>query len=533
MKNTLQCNDGLLYPSFSVIQMQTFCSENLIVKPDSDLVVCVNTPGVDEDGLDQIDCQIFTRPPQFYSRYSLKGFKIRLELNNKKGSVLKGYVKVRAIRFFNNCMQLSYRIMVPDPENLIEGFCETNTTFGTNELISVASLAQKAEYWDVDEKTGRQILNGNIFKDIQITEFPLDASSQFSGKGESLVRSEGVSDPWEEAMRRYRCYFDMDCQKEPESLHTFIDVDHTISHKKGKYFSLMQEAEVIEHIETAHSPELIGLMTLYPYEWPYRMESSLGDVCGKNIAIDTDDLVLTNHNVSLVIGTYGSRDGEAEPAEGDDQDDDDPSVNWQKHLARRNLYHICWPEYYTLVEMIQAKKHIINYAISKYIKTASTIADHHRYLIEQNAKMTINLSHMIMQLDAMRYLRYQSHKHMYKLAEQNMGVPQDEEYLDAIISKVDNSLDVLNDNVDHHQSRKINRTLMLISVASLFGVLMNEAEIPFIKHLNLSGWSVILGSGLVMVTFVLIVGMIVTMIRYAVAAKQDINYEPEKIRRKR
>ncbi len=41
------------------------------------------------------------------------------------------------------------------------------------------------------------------------------------------------------------------------------------------------------------------------------MDSSFEDICGKNIAIDTDDLVLANENMSLVIGTYGNRGKEA------------------------------------------------------------------------------------------------------------------------------------------------------------------------------------------------------------------------------
>ena len=60
--------------------------------------------------------------------------------------------------------------------------------------------------------------------------------------------------------------------------------------------------------------------SLYPEEWPYRMDSSFEDICGKNIAIDTDDLVLANENMSLVIGTYGNRGKEA-------------PTDWKKHFA--------------------------------------------------------------------------------------------------------------------------------------------------------------------------------------------------------
>lgn len=89
-------------------------------------------------------------------------------------------------------------------------------------------------------------------------------------------------------------------------------------------FDRMKEDDIIQHIEKFHRSELVGLMTLYPEEWPYRMEKSFGDICGKNIAIDTDDLVLVNENVCVVIGTYGKRGNCA-------------ATNWKEHLGRRSV----------------------------------------------------------------------------------------------------------------------------------------------------------------------------------------------------
>lgn len=72
-------------------------------------------------------------------------------------------------------------------------------------------------------------------------------------------------------------------------------------------------------------------------------DSSFEDICGKNIAIDTDDLVLANENMSLVIGTYGNRGKEAPPT-------------GKNTGPSRDRYHDSWPEYLVLVEILLAKK---------------------------------------------------------------------------------------------------------------------------------------------------------------------------------
>ena len=68
-------------------------------------------------------------------------------------------------------------------------------------------------------------------------------------------------------------------------------------------------------------------MPFYPEKWPYRMDSSFSEICGKNIAIDTDDLVLTNENMSIVFGTYGKRGNES-------------PTDWQEQLGKGGLYHV-------------------------------------------------------------------------------------------------------------------------------------------------------------------------------------------------
>ena len=85
-------------------------------------------------------------------------------------------------------------------------------------------------------------------------------------------------------------------------------------------------------------------MTLYPQERPYRTEESYNDVCGSNIAIDTDDLIILNSVMCMVFGTYGRR------AAGSPTD-------WGDHLEIRKSHFVSWPEYMLILEMILAKKY--------------------------------------------------------------------------------------------------------------------------------------------------------------------------------
>ncbi|HJF71522.1 MAG TPA: hypothetical protein K8V05_12280, partial [Butyricimonas virosa] len=240
-----------------------------------------------------------------------------------------------------------------------------------------------------------------------------------------------------------------------------------------------------------HKAELVGLMSLYPEEWPYRMDSSFEDICGKNIAIDTDDLVLANENMSLVIGTYGNRGKEA-------------PTDWKKHLARRDRYHVSWPEYLVLVEILLAKKHTINYVLNKYIFNSrqaikdnshpeskdgqqgfTIINDKILDMIEQNARLSISLSDIILQLDSVRYLRYMSHKHMYHETSRRLRIDADEQQLKDITERVDKSLTNANNIADLKEANSTKNILLFISIASLFGVLLEgNGEAPVFSMIS-------------------------------------------------
>jgi Holliday junction resolvase RusA-like endonuclease len=104
-------------------------------------------------------------------------------------------------------------------------------------------------------------------------------------------------------------------------------------------------------------------MTMYPAEWPYRAAEAYDHVCGGNIAIDTDDLVLAGSHMVVVIGTYGRR--------GDGVD----GVNWEKVMRERRFYHVSWEEYLLIVQFVLAKKFSFNNAIDTLLKLTDDMTE--------------------------------------------------------------------------------------------------------------------------------------------------------------
>ncbi len=506
MKNVAQCTNGLEYNSFSIVHVQTRCSDD--IKSAAELEQA-GGPVARFD--DPVASEIFTYGQQnMLHRYHLPGFHIRIELSDsdkKPMGVLKGQVHVRAVIFNDACLQLSYRLMVVPGGKLGQGeFCDIDAPFDTDRLIVAAATAQGAEHWDMNLETGRQTIDGALGR-VVITGFPLDETSGFDLKAASQPKT------MQEAMARYAAWFEREPHDEnaSESIHTFIDVSDNVGHLGENIFETMDEEAIIEHIETCHRAELVGLMSLYPFEWPYRMEHSYLDVCGRNIAIDTDDLVLANQNLTLVMGTYGKRGEEA-------------STDWKKHLAIRETYHVCWPEYLTIVKIILAKKQIINYAIGKYVNVDLSQIDDKRLswrqraqrmldLIRQNAVLSSDTTSLLRRLDPMRHLRFAAHRHMFALTEQRLGVVEDERYLREVSERIDHSLSNANDSLERYQSQRSNRILMVISLATLFGVLLQNKEVPLFTQFFSEQTGLLSGAFFVLVTLAIIGVVTVELVR--------------------
>ncbi|MBO6095893.1 MAG: hypothetical protein J6P56_01085, partial [Bacteroidales bacterium] len=215
----------------------------------------------------------------------------------------------------------------------------------------------------------------------------------------------------------------------------------------------------------------IGLLSLYPEEWPYRDPEAYDEVCGQNIAIDTDDLVLAGSSLCVVIGTYGRRGAGEE------------GVNWVEHLKERAHYHVSWPEYLLILQMILAKKYVIGLATDQVILSTTDVEKQSsEELIGKNAALSIRLTRMVTQLDVVKYSKYPSHKVMFDRTTERLGLEEDYERLSALMESVDNSLHNMSDYKSMRSEFLLNIILAIISVASTFELFFQEDEMPFLTY---------------------------------------------------
>ncbi|MFI3266344.1 MAG: hypothetical protein R3Y15_04245 [Rikenellaceae bacterium] len=490
MINTDQCNEGLIYNSFSIILFQTFTTNhprNLEINENKGFVVPLNTKASSENQsdttVDNIDNEIFTHKATIVKRYGLPSFDVDIIIDERKKdktkpanfipATLKGKVIVKAAVFFDNTVQLTYRIVVDLKQEYTPSPCLTNRPIDTNEMIALASIVQQSEHWSLNKKDNVQAICETL-ESVKISGVKLSENSKYSNN----LEEEGLE--IEEVMRRHHNLFEANkikLEQMRDQQYTLVDVWENFGHQPCPTvdFDKMSEDLIIEHIEKYHKNELIGLMSFYPKEWPYRMAASYDDICGRNIAIDTDDLVLANQNMCLIFGTYGKRGEESE-------------TDWKEHLAVRNIYNNSWPEYVAILEFLLVKKQTINYALGQYIASSDKIDSENTELlinkIDENAQLCIDISNRLLKLNVIHYLRFAAHKHMYRLTSESLRIVDDKERLDSAMTNIDNALINANNVLEARQSERSKNILYFISIASLFGILLESDQIPMITRLT-------------------------------------------------
>lgn len=535
---------GLSYPGFSVVFIQTFSihhhlqlrvDERYVSNPDNRRASEVNMPMLLRD--QSIERQIFvprTRgkkirysssaagrmamlPDDDVFRFTMRGFDFALEVPSDDDSVqsvlLSGHVSVEMSLFYGHTVSMTYRFFF-DGESAKVTDLETGAPADavTDHIIALLSTYQGAEFWSKDKEEGSDgHTDINLETEMMISNFwfsedgaPLkDAprSMKISGKGRTFDAICSIykrfiyghcTDFSDDATRkerqqyvRYRKGRPIDAQN--DSHYSMVDIWENLKHVDSDGNDLFQqkedglsEAELVNHIRMYHKPELIGLMTLYPGEWPYRDAAAYDEVCGCDIAIDTDDLVLAGSNLSVVIGTYGRR-GSAEAAE-----NQGAGVDWTEHLKERAKYHVSWPEYLMILQIVLAKKYRIGLAKDQMVEVTMDAFDRSsEELIEMNSKLSMRLSRMIVQLDVIKYSKFASHMIMFERTAKRLGLEKDMEELREIISMVDNSLRNLSDYKEMKSDMFLNLVLAIISIASTFELLFQDSKMPFLEYFNI------------------------------------------------
>ena len=254
-----------------------------------------------------------------------------------------------------------------------------------------------------------------------------------------------------------------------DSTYAYVDIWESLLYN-GKTINKGEEETTISNIVNKHKRELVGLMSLYPTEWLYRTNDSYDDVCGRNIAIDTDDLVLANQKVCVVIGTYGIRG-------------DGAATNWVAHLSKiRKVFHVSWPEYLLILEMSLIKKHIVKYADSILMDSSLSkkAFQNTTKSIGENAKLHLDIMKLLSHLDAVKYLRYVSHKIMFDKTQERLKIEEERGKLAKSMKRIDDALKNIGDLKSLTQGKLLNTIMIVISFSSLFQLLFLDVSIPFL-----------------------------------------------------
>lgn len=430
---------------------------------------------------------------------------------------LKGRAFVEMSLFFGHTVSMTYRFLFNN-EKEFASILDADGNFTeaeTNHLIGFLSTFLGAEYWSglaPDDYTDKNGTNINFVVDLEVSDLHLDEDGNYVDAAQNLIMHH-ENKAFDKIALRYKKFILRKCAPfmssvpvskrakyfergmladvHSDSHYAMVDIWENVRHVDTRNgFDLfgsdevdverdgivakekkhrLTEAETINHIRDYHKPELIGLMTMYPGEWPYRDASAYPDVCGVDIAIDTDDLVLAGTNMALVIGTYGRR-GSSESTDGVVDE-----VNWMKHLEDRRKYHVSWPEYLMIVQMILAKKYRLCLAKEQLIEMSlNTAKVSPSVLIGDNARLGIRLSRMILQLDVIKYSKFASHIHMFNQTAARLELDETVKDLKDLMEIVDSSLHNLSDYSALKSDFMLNLLLGIISVVSSLSILYEE-----------------------------------------------------------
>ncbi len=538
--------DGLRYKSFSIVYMHTFGIENCDVEKFDEEFISIDNNAIDDQIFSVEEGE--NKPVQ---RFKLPSFNVdittELKIDGNDESYdeyrsvnFQGKVAVELSLFFNKTAVLTFRLMVVDEQNkdyeelYSDGnFISKNQEYiTTDHMISLASLIMGAEHWNVRKKEEKTPSNINLKPPkVNITDIPIDDNLEWkkkSSKDENVVdvkkrkkagkcinckkclrlkkfrecvplkekckkrwekiRSDEKQEKDKEA-NTYLTQFDIACQKYEQMIlkcqtpirqkplnYVYIDVWEDIENSKKTLQAHDDEGHMIDDIRSNCKAELVGLMSMYPQEWPYRETKAFNDVCGDSVAIDVDDFVLVNTAMCVCFGTYGRR-GKGS------------STDWTEILKQRKIYHVSWAEYMLILEMVLAKKYTISVAKSLLLKSLgerfSTNAT--RRTIERNADLELDVTELLLALDAVNYSKFISHKIMFERTSKRLEIDRDEANLKDIMDKEHEALDNLLEMRNMRQSGLLNVILAFISMASLTGLLLNEPEMPFLEFLGVDG----------------------------------------------
>jgi hypothetical protein len=454
---------GLVYNSYCIVWLDVFTAALSRELPSSQFC---------QPFASEVDREIFD--PRFLerglmSRFRLTGFQVSLKIDSSATSpAITGPVEVVVASYFDSSISITYRLAV----GAAPSFCKATAALDSDQLILLAGAPLGCEHWSPATRPREQSTISPALALCDVTSLHLDSTGQQLLAPQSLVNHENALT---EVFGRYRTFLvDKSSPGSPPTYSTtyvVIDVWEDISDTPTSFDDWAAPA-IVEHIAEHHKSELMGILTLYPYEWPYRDQRCFERVAGTNIAIDTDDLVLVSETVTLIVGPYGRRGAEA-------------PTNWSAVLRDRSIDRVSWPELVHILEIVLAKLHAVRSAFYRLQLADITWRTRRngKDLIRENSLLALDVGRMLIDLDAVEFSRFASHRLLSRSLEERLGVAAAVAGLSTALAQIDSAVKNIDSIDDLRRSRIVRLFLAFITVASVFQLFFAPTSIPLVADL--------------------------------------------------
>lgn len=488
MENNADTGHGLLYKEFSVVFMQMFpIGTDMMFDKEKAEATGLLVPKVRT--VDRMMFMLDRRNGDMLHRYKIKGFDFVITDPEQDSIRLWGKAKVEALVLFGFAVSITYRFVFDGSK------CHLSSPVGTDTLIDLLSL-----HLDADVVAGRigeeEETDANPFMlRFEAHGIPVDRDG-------APVRGDSREDGPESEVKdfsavcgRYRNLIGQHCvspavrdskkkkvsplQDQSKDLHyAFVNVWGDLIHPLADGSDLfdpgrddaMTNSQVTGHILDSHRLELMGLMSLYPGEWLHRSLHSFEDFCGKNLAVDSDELIFVNSNVCIDIAAYN-------------RNSTSPLVDWKVPRSFFKEYDVDCPEFFVILESVLIKKYLTDCMKTELIASTADLSQKSvPDKIADNAELSMKLSRIVLQLENSRFI---THKVMFDRVAERVELEKNMDSLVRMMDVLDNSFHNLSDYRSIRSDFILNFILALISIASTFEILFQDIDMPFLEYVGL------------------------------------------------
>jgi hypothetical protein len=353
----------------------------------------------------------------------------------------------------------------------VEGELKISVTQYVTKIVSlnITALINRPEHLDTDEL----ISLGGAVTGLEATEFKNDeeatlhanhATVTLINRGDNSETS--LNDFIEDFLQRLGTTW------VTRADYVTYDIWETLGDQTEKgleYWTQETSTAVVSHLESTHAAELMGILTLYPGEWRFRDPRYFRAVCGGNIAIDVDDLVLVSERCALILGSYALRSGESD------------GTNWGGGVlaAERNETGLSWPEFALILDAGRAKRTALKAA--RRLVTESAISLRGEALANISS-IALSATTDLWRIEEATVPRFPAHTMMLRSTEARLGVSKERELLSRSVEILDLAIANLDSVAAAGRDRRLGRFAIFISLGSIIQVLFLNADIPVLRQ---------------------------------------------------